>query len=127
MMRALIENVGFLELLIAPPITVAIVAGLTWLVSQNASADFNAIRTASELTPLGALVYLVLQSGVLVMVLGWMAGRKLANDWIAWREAKQEARVKEKLLDDPEFLQEMLERHNIPQPDRRVNGDGSHP
>ena len=50
------------ELVIAPPATAGIVAVLTWWVYPSLEENMHPAATASALTPLGLLSYLVLQA-----------------------------------------------------------------
>ena len=61
-----------LELVIAPPATAGIMAALTWRVYPSLEENTHPAVTASALTPLGLLAYLVLQAVGLAVTLGWM-------------------------------------------------------
>ena len=115
--RRLLAWVALIELLVAPPATGSIVVWLTWRTGRNASEDFDAIITASVLTPLAALLYLVGQAilliGVMIMVMGAVAGAKLADMLLAGYRAKQRKKVLDELLDDPESREKILDNPKL--------------
>ena len=66
-----------LEWMIAPPATAGIVALLTWWAHPILGEDTHWVASASALTPLGLLAYLVLQAIGLLGAMGWLFIRRL--------------------------------------------------
>ena len=78
-----------LELVIAPPATAGIVALLTWWAHPILGENTHWVASASALTPLGLLAYLVLQAIGLFGVMGWVFikgryARRRFGDHLLW-------------------------------------------
>jgi len=111
-----------LELLIAPPATIVIVALLTWHVHPAMDPNGHTLATASVLTPLALLAYLALQALGLFIVIA----TSLALYWIkGWYNKILVKLFFSKIESDPEFIDEILSSYRPPRMRRHLRDRGN--